>query len=102
VLEFSALVGLPCYTDARGHNADDGSSKQTSGRKHENHVGVVSAERAAHNERRCHGSHVGIEEVRAHAGDVANVVTNVVRDDGGVTGIVFPECRVPLCPRGPR
>ena len=82
------LGRVAVFADARGHNADDGS-EQTQRRKHEHHVRVVSAERAAHDERRRHRSHVGIEEVRAHAGDVANVVTNVVRDDGGVTGVIF-------------
>ena len=34
-------------------------------------------------------AHVGFKEVRAHAGDVAHVVADVVGNDGGVAGVVL-------------
>ena len=89
------LGRVAVFADAGGHNADD-RRKQAQCRKHEYHVNIVAAERAAHNESRRHRSNVGIEQVRAHAGDVANVVANVVRDDGGVAGIVFGDAEFDL------
>ena len=39
---------------------------------------------------------VGLEEVGAHAGDVADVVTDVVGDGGGVPRVVLGDARVDL------
>ena len=37
------------------------------------------------------GTHVGFKEVRAHSGDIADVVTDVVGDNSGVAGIILGD-----------
>ena len=43
-----------------------------------------------------HGDDVGLEQVGGHAGAVAHVVTHVVRDHGGIAGIVLRNARFHL------
>mmetsp|Transcript_5913 Transcript_5913/g.10243 ORF Transcript_5913/g.10243 Transcript_5913/m.10243 type:complete len:501 (-) Transcript_5913:103-1605(-) len=42
------------------------------------------------------GAHVGLEQVRAHAGHVTHVVTHVVRDGRRVAGVVLRDARLHL------
>merc|ERR1711968_322434 len=46
--------------------------------------------------RRDDGSDVGLEEVCAHTGDVTDVITDVVGDDGSVVGVVLGDSRLNL------
>ena len=45
---------------------------------------------------RDHAADVGLEEVGTHAGDVADVVTDVVGDGGRVAGVVLGDARLDL------
>jgi hypothetical protein len=62
--------GAACSADRRGHRA-------------QSHRGEDRAD-------------VGLEEVGAHAGHVADVVTDVVRDGGRVAGVVLGDARLDL------
>ena len=50
---------------------------------------MACPDRGSENGRTDDGTNVRFEEVCAHTSDVADVVTNVVSDCGGVAGIVF-------------
>ena len=43
-----------------------------------------------------HRPHVGFEDIGAHAGDVADVVADVVGDDAGIARVVFRDARLDL------
>ena len=85
---------------AHDEDADD-RAQQSSGREPERkeHQGLPRPQALDHAERH-RGSHrdggdhraaVGLEEIRAHAGDVAHVVAHVVRDDPGIPGVVLRD-----------
>ena len=56
---------------------------------------AVEEDRGEHH-RRDHGHRVGLEEVRGHAGAVADIVADVVGDRGGVARIVLRNARLDL------
>ncbi len=81
----------------------DAADGQRVGHHREQHVGA----RGAEEDRRQHhggdgGHRVGLEQVGRHAGAVADVVADVVRDGGRVARIVLRECRPRPCRRGRR
>ena len=45
----------------------------------------------AEGQRRDQRTHIALEEVSAHAGHVAYVIANVIRDDGGIAGVVLRD-----------
>ena len=50
----------------------------------------------AQRQRRDYRADIALEQVRAHAGDVAHVVAHVVGDDGGVAGVVLGDAGLDL------
>ncbi len=58
--------------------------------------GGVGEDEIAKQHRRDRGNGVGLEQVGRHAGAVADVVADVVRDDGGVTRIVLGDAGLDL------
>ena len=43
-----------------------------------------------------HRTHVGFEDIGAHAGDIADVVADIVGDDTGIAGVVFGDACLDL------
>ena len=90
-------VGALAGADEEG--ADDGRSDTERGDEQREYGQLISAGgqcAGAHRgqgDRRDDRADVGLEEVGAHAGNVAHVVTYIIGDGGRVTGIVF---RYPL------
>ena len=67
--------------------------------RHDDRVDVTAhhgIEAEPENHRTDHRADERLEEVGAHAGHVADVVTHVVCDDSGVTGIVLGKTRLDL------
>ena len=102
------LVQLGAFLRAHGQQADDRGDDAAAGDEHRDDDGprgVDAAERAEVAERgerrgqdggRQDGAGVGLEQVGAHARDVAHVVAHVVGDGGRVARIVLRNARFDL------
>ena len=77
--------------DETAQETDDDAGRGDEERKHD---GVELASFGRPQGRAQHGrtddrTHIGFKQIRAHPGDVADVVTDVVGNDGGVSGVVL-------------
>ena len=90
------LVGIGLLIALHEEAADDGS--QDAGRgQHQGEDGALGLEgHDAQGQSGDQRAHVALEEVCAHAGYVAHVVAHVVRDDGGVPGIILGDAGLDL------
>ena len=85
-------------SDARRGDADDRRQKAED-RVAEHHRRVrerPARQRLRDDQRGGHRRHVGVEQVGAHAGHVADVVADVVRDDGGIARVVLRDAQLDL------
>ncbi len=88
--QLQGLMGIGVLISLDEQGADDGGGDAQSGEQQRVcHAGLRVGEQDTEGDRRDDGAHIGFEEVSTHAGHVADVVTDVVGDDGGVPGIVF-------------
>ena len=87
----AAIFGSP-HEEGTDDGADDADSGKGDGQQAGAEFGGIIGQFDGTDD---HGSHdttdVGFEEVGTHASDVADVVTDVVGDGGGVTGVVFGD-----------
>ncbi len=85
--------GVAFFANPRGRNPKNGR-QQPNRRIAENHADVELAaggfvEGRGYHQRGRHGRHVGVEQIRAHARDVADIVSDVVSDNRRVARVVF-------------
>ena len=100
------LIGCHGRAVARGgpHREDADERRQHPDAHHdqreshpEDRVAPYGREGAGAQDERRHQDHpVGLEEVGAHAGAVADIVAHVVGDGGGVAGVVLRDARFHL------
>ena len=79
-----------------GEDADDGGDDADRGDHQREYQAELAESRLAEDQGRDEGHGVGLEEVRSHAGAVADVVAHVVGDGGGVAGVVFGDALLDL------
>ena len=99
VLGVAALLGLD--DEGAEHRAQRARTGDDERQDHRTHPAIARSLRhdlEAHGKdhRADDGTDEGLEQVRAHAGHVTHVVTDVVGDHGGVPRIVFGETRLDL------
>ena len=92
-------VGLFAAADHEG--SQDGRDDACASQQHREYrlgVGEFAACRARQGHRaggkghgRNNGTNVGLEQVGTHSRDVSDVVTHVVGDDAGVTGVILGD-----------
>ena len=79
--------------DHRAEKADAADEERV---EHERGLGALGEEDGAEQHGRDHGDGIGLEQVRRHAGTVADVVAHVVRDHRGIARVVFRDAGLDL------
>ena len=70
--------------------------------QHWRFVGGAAKEDQAKDHRRNDGDRIGFEQVSGHTGAIADIVANVIRDNGRVTGVIFRDAGFDLTNQGQR
>ena len=81
------------YEEAAHDGAQNAAHRQQDG---QNQPIPAVAGAGAQSESGQDGAHIGLVQVSAHAGHVAHVVAHVVRNGGGVAGVVLRDARLHL------
>ncbi len=79
------------HEEGADHRSDDRDGTQDQGIEHV--LNLAGEEQAAQQHGGDRRDRVGLEQVGGHPRAVADVVAHVVRDDGGIPGIVFRDAR---------
>ena len=94
-LEQGLLGGILPGLDQEG--TDDGAENAAHGQRHgQQHAVPAVAGGGGQSEGRQNGADIALVQVSAHAGHVADVITDVVGDGSGVTGIVLGDTGLDL------
>ena len=94
----NTAAGFPGAADVDEQNSDD-RAEHGNAAEHEriNHRGLISAERERADQNRADQTDgIRFENVRGHAGAIADVIADVVRDGGRIARIVFLEALLDL------
>ena len=87
--------GISVFADFGCGDSDDGGQQSQNGvAEYHGSIGESAACQGFRDyQGGCHGGHVGVKQVRAHAGHIAHVVAYVVGDYGRVAGVILGDAQ---------